>query len=255
MILNQYYRRMEDRYGDMRVPLISCIFCICVTGGGILLVIYLFVSNLSQPWFLPAALILVGSPWLFWFLTYMYTCIKLCCCSSKLDNRQISQRSSNAATMANARNVSTRNSTSSQNNNYDEKHVKFAEVVEVGESGHSRGSKQDEWEIHPLNRRSKLRCPWTYQDTYSDSNRWGHGCMHELSLERHCDRGRCIEDLNLMDPIDRPLGFLSRIYFWNYRLREFDIVDILTISHMHIYESCRKWWIQMNPLNEVWWNF
>ncbi|KAK4349281.1 hypothetical protein RND71_032036 [Anisodus tanguticus] len=132
---------MEDRDEDLIVPLISCFFCICVTLGGVFLVIYLFVPNISQPWFLPVALLLVGSPWIFWFLTYMYTCIKRCCCSTgKLDNRHISRGTSRASTMSNpgmARNVSTRNSTNSRKDNNDEKHVKFAGVVETKVSGHS----------------------------------------------------------------------------------------------------------------------
>lgn len=133
---------MEDRDGDLRVSLISFIFCICVIIGGVLLVIYLTVPKFSQPWFLLLALILVGSPWLFWLFTYMYTCIKRCSCSTdKLDNRQISRGTSRAYTMSNlemGRNVSTRNFTCPHHYiNYDEKHVKFSSVLEVKESGHS----------------------------------------------------------------------------------------------------------------------
>ncbi|KAK6782034.1 hypothetical protein RDI58_019830 [Solanum bulbocastanum] len=131
---------MEDRDGDFRVSLISTIFCICVVIGGVFLVIYLTLPKFSQSWFLLLALILVGSPWLFWLLTYMYTCIKRCYCN--IHNPQISQDTSRPSTMSNLgipRNVSTRNSTCCchHNSNYDEKHVKFDCVVEVDESGHS----------------------------------------------------------------------------------------------------------------------
>lgn len=117
---------MNEREGDLRVPLISFMLCICVLIGGIFLFLYLFVPNLSQPWFPAIALILIGFPWLLWLFTYMYTCIKRCCGFSSTDNRQISRRASRAPTMANsgmARNVSLANS--QHNNNSDGKNVQF----------------------------------------------------------------------------------------------------------------------------------
>ncbi|KAJ8573482.1 hypothetical protein K7X08_009993 [Anisodus acutangulus] len=58
---------MEEREGDLRVPLISSLFCLCVLTGGVLLVLYFFVPDHSQP------------------------CV---------DNSQISRRTSRAATLA-----------------------------------------------------------------------------------------------------------------------------------------------------------
>ncbi|MCD7450998.1 hypothetical protein HAX54_009266 [Datura stramonium] len=92
---------MEEREGDLRVPLISSLFCLCVLTGGVLLILYLFVPDHSQPWFPAAGLILVGSPYIFWLLTYMYTCLKHCCFGdSSIDSRQVSRRTSRAATLA-----------------------------------------------------------------------------------------------------------------------------------------------------------
>lgn len=111
---------MEEREGDLRVPLISSLFCLCVLTGGVLLVLYLFVPDQSQPWFPAAGLILIGSPYIFWLLTYFYTSMKWCCFGdSSMDNRQISRRTSRAATMANpgmARTDSKANAAASNNN-------------------------------------------------------------------------------------------------------------------------------------------
>lgn len=71
---------MEDaRDGDLRVPLISSLFFVLVFAGGVFLTFYVFAPNISQPWFPGIALILIGSPWVFWLLTYLYTCFKSCC--------------------------------------------------------------------------------------------------------------------------------------------------------------------------------
>ncbi|CAA3026776.1 uncharacterized protein LOC111383693 [Olea europaea subsp. europaea] len=82
----------EEKEGDFRVPLVSSLFCLCLTSGGIFLVLYVFFPNLSKPWYPIAALALIGSPWLFWFLIYIYTCMKVCCCGNRVDNGQISRR-------------------------------------------------------------------------------------------------------------------------------------------------------------------
>ncbi|XP_060217897.1 uncharacterized protein LOC132645131 [Lycium barbarum] len=113
---------MEERKGDLRVPLISSLFCLCVLTGGVLLVLYLFVPDHSQPWFPAAGLILVGSPYIFWLLTYFYTCLKRCCFGddSSVDNRQISRRTSRASTLGKsgvARTDSKANSVTSNNSN------------------------------------------------------------------------------------------------------------------------------------------
>ncbi|VFQ94551.1 unnamed protein product [Cuscuta campestris] len=85
---------MEERQGDIRVPLISFLFCILVTAGGILLCMYAFFPAESQPWFIHVAFLLIGSPWVFWFVMYIYTCFKRCAERRSIHNRQISRRSS-----------------------------------------------------------------------------------------------------------------------------------------------------------------
>uniref|UniRef100_A0A3Q7J8W3 Uncharacterized protein n=1 Tax=Solanum lycopersicum TaxID=4081 RepID=A0A3Q7J8W3_SOLLC len=103
---------MNEREEDLRVPLISFLLCLCVLIGGIFLFLYLFVPNLSEPWFPPIALILIGFPWLLWVLTYIYTCIKRCFGVSRNNtdsNRQISRRASTMANSRMARNASTTN--------------------------------------------------------------------------------------------------------------------------------------------------
>ncbi|KAL2234278.1 UNVERIFIED_CONTAM: hypothetical protein Sindi_1160000 [Sesamum indicum] len=68
---------MEDeKEGDFRVPLVFSFFCLCVTAGGAFLIFYVFVPSSSRPWYPIAAFILIGSPWIFWLLTYLYSCIK-----------------------------------------------------------------------------------------------------------------------------------------------------------------------------------
>ncbi|KZV21800.1 hypothetical protein F511_02958 [Dorcoceras hygrometricum] len=85
----------DDREGDIRVPLVSFLFCLCLITGGIFLALYVFVPNLSQPWYPVAAFALIGLPWLFWLLTYIYACMKGCFGAREggaVDSRQISRR-------------------------------------------------------------------------------------------------------------------------------------------------------------------
>lgn len=110
---------MNEREGDLRVPLISFMLCLCVLIGGIFLFLYLFVPNLSEPWFPPIALILIGFPWLIWLLTYIYTCIKRCfgVSSDNINsNRQMSRRASTMANSRMARNVSMANGSNNNAN-------------------------------------------------------------------------------------------------------------------------------------------
>ncbi|KAL7120770.1 hypothetical protein ACP275_02G142800 [Erythranthe tilingii] len=67
-----------EKVSDIRVPLVFSIFCLCLVTGGVFLVFYVFVPKLSQPWYPIVALVLIGSPWIFWFFTYFYTCVKGC---------------------------------------------------------------------------------------------------------------------------------------------------------------------------------
>ncbi|KAL1562016.1 hypothetical protein AAHA92_04642 [Salvia divinorum] len=72
----------NDKEGDVRVPLVFAVFFLCVTTGGVFLVIYVFVPSLSKPWHPSAALFLIGAPWIFWLLTFLYTLMKNCCCAA-----------------------------------------------------------------------------------------------------------------------------------------------------------------------------
>ncbi|KAK2998835.1 hypothetical protein RJ639_023537 [Escallonia herrerae] len=137
----------EQKEGDVRVPLISSLFGICVVTGGIFLVLYAFVPDMSQPWFPIAALVLIGSPWLFWLMTYLYTCIKVCCHGTRVEDHQTSKRghqtihrtttTTNTAS-AMARNVS--RGDSPVNSPDGGRHVQFGTaVVMEGENEDKRG--------------------------------------------------------------------------------------------------------------------
>lgn len=116
---------MEDngRERSFIIPFIYTFFCLCVTIGGMLLVFYVFFPTLSQPWHPIAALVLIGSTWLFWLLTYIYSCIKRC---FRRDDHQI-------ATRQTTKNASISSSAS-------------ASAMQKGSgsrSGHQQGAKQD----------------------------------------------------------------------------------------------------------------
>lgn len=86
---------MEDeRARDIRVPLVFFLFSIFLLAGGVFLILYVFVPDSSRPWYPIAAFVLIGAPWVFWLMTYIYTCIKACCKRNRLEDRQLSQRSS-----------------------------------------------------------------------------------------------------------------------------------------------------------------
>ncbi|KAH6772899.1 hypothetical protein C2S52_004264 [Perilla frutescens var. hirtella] len=92
----------NEKEGDIRVPLVFTVFFLCVTTGGIFLLLYVFAPSVSQPWYPAAALVLIGAPWIFWLLTYVYTIIKRCCAASRRPpdagavDHQISRRPSTA---------------------------------------------------------------------------------------------------------------------------------------------------------------
>ncbi|KAL7238329.1 hypothetical protein ACSBR2_004435 [Camellia fascicularis] len=68
----------KERQRDLRVPLISGLFFVTCLTGGILLFMWLLDVQGSQHWFPIVALVLISFPWIFWFLTYIYTLIKVC---------------------------------------------------------------------------------------------------------------------------------------------------------------------------------
>ncbi|GAA0186004.1 hypothetical protein Leryth_026556 [Lithospermum erythrorhizon] len=93
----------EHRESDYRVPMIAFLFLLLLISGGIFLILYCFVPRISQPWFPIAALALIGLPWIFWFMTYIYTCIKGCIKARNQDGAQIGRIASSMAASNNAR--------------------------------------------------------------------------------------------------------------------------------------------------------
>lgn len=143
----------EPREGDCRVPLISSLLCIFVGAGGILLFIYVFRPSVSKPWFPVASFLLIGSPWIFWVLTYTYTCIKACVRHRRLYDHQISSFHARSTTSShnnnnkNNKNAKNHESSSAVNNDPssrsgngdgddDGKHVHFGGVVVMDQLGH-----------------------------------------------------------------------------------------------------------------------
>nr|XP_043620319.1 uncharacterized protein LOC122592183 [Erigeron canadensis] len=152
---------MEDeRDGDLRVPLISSLFFILVFAGGILLTFYVFAPSISQPWFPMIAFLLIGSPWVFWLLTYLYTCFKGCCGRAipYSYDHQVSRRvvhphpvtprhsvvpnQAKAMSRSRSTDVSPKASCSS---NVGSRHVHFGEVVVVESDGSKVVHEVDSW--------------------------------------------------------------------------------------------------------------
>lgn len=140
----------EGREGDIRVPLISAFFCLLVITGGVFLIIYVYMPENSQPWYPIVALLLIGSPWIFWFLTYMYTCMKACCRrGTQFEGRPPSKRVAPRAVSSNSamnRTVSTGQAAKDDNDNKKDvstspgQHVHFGEVVVMeGDDGDKEG--------------------------------------------------------------------------------------------------------------------
>ncbi|KAK1393732.1 hypothetical protein POM88_012788 [Heracleum sosnowskyi] len=75
-----------ERERDIRVPLISALFCLFVIAGGVFLIIYVYYPDQSQSWYPVVALLLIGSPWIFWLLAYIYTCMKACIRARRMEN-------------------------------------------------------------------------------------------------------------------------------------------------------------------------
>lgn len=134
----------EGRERDFRVPIISCSFFLSSLTGGILLTCWLLDVKGSQPWFPIFSLVLIGLPWIFWFLTYIYAFIKPC---FRQDNAGggIHNRAKPAANSA--RNVSfTFPCDQTVNSPTGKRQVKFGAVVVMGgdrgsggQSGNSDG--------------------------------------------------------------------------------------------------------------------
>ncbi|GMG99823.1 hypothetical protein Nepgr_001663 [Nepenthes gracilis] len=64
---------VNQRVASCYIWLISCVLFICIVVGGAFLFLYLFRPEFESPsWYPTAGIILVGLPWLFWFLTCLY---------------------------------------------------------------------------------------------------------------------------------------------------------------------------------------
>ncbi|XP_076955737.1 uncharacterized protein LOC143630677 [Bidens hawaiensis] len=141
---------MEDaRDGDLRVPIISSLFFVLVFAGGVFLTVYVFAPNFSQPWFPGLALILIGSPWVFWLLTYLYTCFKGCCAKeSSYNYDHANSRQGFPSTVTPRRSAASNQRSWSMDgsphdqaiglNNVGSRHVHFGEEVVVVESDGSK---------------------------------------------------------------------------------------------------------------------
>ncbi|KAL4586798.1 hypothetical protein LXL04_011442 [Taraxacum kok-saghyz] len=152
---------MEDaRDGDLRVPLISSLFFVLVIIGGIFLTFYVFLPSISQPWFPLVAFLLIGSPWAFWMLTYLYTCFKGTCCPRETyypyDNQSYSRRGGHVYPMPPRQSaVSSQDQSPARPLPKDKppkvpamtnvRHVHFGEVVVVESDGRKVVHEMDSW--------------------------------------------------------------------------------------------------------------
>lgn len=78
-----------ERQRDIRVPLISALLCLCVIAGGVFLIIYVYVPDQAKSWYPIIALLLIGSPWIFWLLAYTYACMKACIRARQMENHAV----------------------------------------------------------------------------------------------------------------------------------------------------------------------
>lgn len=69
---------MEERKGDATIFIIvSGLIFLCIILGGFLLCFYLFLpESQSSDWYLIIGMVLVSTPWIFWFSIYIYHCSK-----------------------------------------------------------------------------------------------------------------------------------------------------------------------------------
>ncbi|KAK9167315.1 hypothetical protein Scep_002506 [Stephania cephalantha] len=64
----------DSQAGDICVWFTSCFFFVAIVTGAIFLVLYIS-DPVAPAWFPVAGTVLVGLPWLFWILTFLYRCI------------------------------------------------------------------------------------------------------------------------------------------------------------------------------------
>lgn len=88
---------MEDkRSGDGRIWAVTCVFLLCIVGGGALLAVYIMppAEGVDAYRYAVAGMVLVAIPWLFWLLTFLYRC------SCKASRRASAMQNSGRAAVA-----------------------------------------------------------------------------------------------------------------------------------------------------------
>ncbi|MQL73321.1 hypothetical protein Taro_005645 [Colocasia esculenta] len=68
----------QERLSNPCVYIISCLLLITIIGGGVLLMLYVILpENEETAWFPIAGMLLVGTPWVFWILTFLYRTVSM----------------------------------------------------------------------------------------------------------------------------------------------------------------------------------
>lgn len=130
---------MDERKGDARVYVVSFLFFACIVVGGVLLCLYIFLPQTnSASWYPIAGMIMVGIPWAFWFLAYLYRC-----CKPRVDP-QLNERESSHGTTPPAAPASgatttanTSNAESPVHSPVGERRVHFGAVIVLGNDEYS----------------------------------------------------------------------------------------------------------------------
>ncbi|CAL5380837.1 unnamed protein product [Camellia sinensis] len=132
----------EERQRDLRVPLIFGLFFVSCLTGGILLLMWVFEIDGSQPWFASLSMVLISFPWVFWFLAYIYTFMKACFRRGGcVDGHNVSKHGNHAKPVATTTTTTNKNSPhdSPVNSPNNQRQVHFGEVVVIGGDDSSKG--------------------------------------------------------------------------------------------------------------------
>ncbi|ESQ41754.1 hypothetical protein EUTSA_v10015688mg [Eutrema salsugineum] len=142
---------MDQRKGDPRIYIVTLLFLSCIVSGGVLLGLYLLLPD-SNPLFLQAGMFLVGVPWLFWFLAYVYSCVLKPCTVSV--SKSVANFDPEKGEEKNNKNIIQENAMSASDPvaaaepmaspREGEKHVQFGNVVVLGdEEGRKEEDEED----------------------------------------------------------------------------------------------------------------
>lgn len=125
---------MDERKGDARIYVVSFLFFDCIVAGGVLLCLYIFLPQTNPASSYPiAGMVLVGIPWAFWFLAYLYGC-----CKPRADPQPEERESSHGQAPPAApasdptTTANTSNAESPVNSPVGERHVRFGAVIVRG---------------------------------------------------------------------------------------------------------------------------